>query len=116
MLNKMRNPIGFRFFVAGTGLDPYADGHRSDMLHLFRDDGQSVRQDLPVNISQFLFHVPFCPSVFAATLDFSATSIFTHSLITWRRAYYSLYINSLRLLVYLVLDRLDRSTCELHLE
>src|SRR5262245_48971953 len=104
MLNEVRDPVGLCLFIAGTGLDPYADRYRPDMFHLLRDDGQPIRQNLPVNISQFFFHYAFRSHVFVVDLASSPASIFTHSHETWSRSCYSLYLNKLLPFVFQVLD------------
>ena len=56
VLDEMRDPIPLRIFVPRTGLQPYSDRGRADVLHLFRDDGQPIGQFLATNVTRFLNH------------------------------------------------------------
>jgi hypothetical protein len=56
VLQKMRDAIEFRVFVAGTGLHPDPDRNGPNVRHLFGKDGESVRQDFTLNIPEFFDH------------------------------------------------------------
>src|SRR5438132_12261633 len=56
VLNEMRNTIPLRILIARTGLNPYSDRRRPDMLHRLGDHSQPVRQDFPTNVSKFFNH------------------------------------------------------------
>src|SRR5207253_11416799 len=56
VLNEMRNTIPLRILIARTGLNPYSDRSRADMLHLLGDHRQPVRQDFTTNVSKLFNH------------------------------------------------------------
>src|SRR5262249_18516591 len=56
VLEEMRDAVGLGVFVAGTGFDPNADGNRADVLHLLGKHRETVRQNLPANVPEFLNH------------------------------------------------------------
>src|SRR5206468_1077671 len=57
VLDEVRDAVDVRIFVARAGLDPYADRNRTDVLHLFGQDGETVRQYLATNVAEFFHHV-----------------------------------------------------------
>src|SRR5579864_3976269 len=59
VLDKMRNAVPFRVFVARSRLEPNADRRRANMRHLFCDDRQPVWQNVTANAAGFLGHVYF---------------------------------------------------------
>ena len=44
VFDEMRNPVGFGGLAAGAGLDPYAHGHRTQVIHALGQDNQAVWQ------------------------------------------------------------------------
>ncbi len=56
VLDEVRDAVDLRIFVARAGLDPYADRNRTDVLHLFGQDGETVRQYLATNVAEFFHH------------------------------------------------------------
>ena len=56
VLDEVGDAVPFGVFVAGTGLQPDADGGRANVLHLLGDDSQPVGQLLTTNIADFLGH------------------------------------------------------------
>jgi hypothetical protein len=57
VLDKMGDAVDLRRLVAGTGLEPNADGGGADVLHLLGDDGEAVGQHLTPNIADFFCHI-----------------------------------------------------------
>ena len=56
VLDEMRDPVTWSIFVPRTGLQPYSNRRRADVLHLFRYDGQPIGQFLTTNVTRFLNH------------------------------------------------------------
>src|ERR1700730_5934058 len=56
VLDKMRDAVPLRVFIPGSGLDPYSDRSRANVLHLLGDERQPIRQDLTMYVAHFLNH------------------------------------------------------------
>jgi len=48
--------VGLEVFIAGAGLDPNPNRSGTDVFHLFGDESQTIRQDLPAYVAYFLNH------------------------------------------------------------
>src|SRR5438132_876838 len=46
MFHKVRDAVHFRMLMAGAGLDPYPNGHRTDVFHALSQNGETVGKDL----------------------------------------------------------------------
>jgi hypothetical protein len=57
VLDEVGDAVPFGVLVAGTGLQPDADGGGANVLHLLGDDGQAVGQLLTTNIADFFRHL-----------------------------------------------------------
>ena len=75
VLDEMRDAVRLRRLIAGTGLEPNADGSRADVLHLLGDYGEAVGQHLTTNIADFFYHVR------ASRTPLEGTVLFLH---IWR--------------------------------
>ena len=62
VLDEMGDSIPLRVLVAGPGLDPYSDRDRANVLHLFGENGQPVRQNFPSDIVGVSNHKRFSRS------------------------------------------------------
>src|SRR4030081_69403 len=56
VLDKMRDTIPLRIFIPRSGLDPYPDRSRANVLQLLGDARQPIGQDLTMYVAYFLNH------------------------------------------------------------
>jgi hypothetical protein len=56
VLDEVGDAIPLRVFIARSALDPNPNRDRTDVLHLFGDDGQPVGQNLTMNVADFFDH------------------------------------------------------------
>ena len=50
----MGDAVDVGILVAGAGLDPDADRNRADVLHLFSENGETIRQHFAFNVPDLL--------------------------------------------------------------
>src|SRR5580693_4704640 len=56
VLDEVGDTVPLRSFIAGTSLQPDTYRGRTNMLHLFGDDGQPIGQLLTTNVPYFFRH------------------------------------------------------------
>ena len=56
VLDKMRDAVPLGILVAGAGFDPDADRNRADVLHLFGDNRETIRQHFTPDMSYIVNH------------------------------------------------------------
>ena len=54
VLDKMGDAVPLQVFVAGTGLDPYPDRGRAEVLHFLSDKDEAIGKDLATDVADFL--------------------------------------------------------------
>ena len=59
VLNEMRNTVPLQVLIPRTSFDPDTNGDRSNMLHLFRENSQTVGQNFAMNIAFLFNHISF---------------------------------------------------------